>query len=222
MSYEIVKSIALKQNEKGFWYAIVTSACNNVRPHRYSKWEYTRDKDLTKEELQKEILLDFYYGNFHGGTSTRYGKFLQFLGGSWGCRNENSRACKTYHFYEKIKDMLKLKHERKKKEFPSIDILYDKYYKELYYMICSRCNRELKNQLYKEFLEFKPNRKPTIVRLWKDNESIAFVRQYKNQRKGAYFANSFESATRFTSNVKLAYIKKLAEQNGYKVEFIEV
>ena len=222
MSYEIVKSIALKQDKNGFWYAVVTSACNNVRPHYYSKWEYRKNNNLTKEELQKNILLDFYYGNFHGGRNTKYGKFIQFLGGSWGCKNENSRACKTYHFYEKIKDMLKLKHERKKKEFPSIDILYDKYYKELYYMIYSRCNRELKNQLYKEFLEFKPNRKPTIVRLWKDNKSIAFIRQYKNQRKGAYFTNNFESATRFISNVKLAYVKRLAEQNGYKVEFIEV
>lgn len=208
MSYEIVKNIVLKQNEKGFWYAIITSACNNVHPHTYHKWDYCKNIFLTKEELQKEILLDFYYGNFHGGKNTRYGKFLQFLGGSWGCKNEKSRACKIYHFYEKIKDMLKLKHEKKKKE--------------LYYMICSRCDRELKNQLYKEFLEFKPNSKPTIVRLWKDNKPFSYISQYKYQRKGAYLNNSFEYATRFTSNVKLAYIKRLAEQNGYKVEFIEV
>ena len=101
MSYESVKSIRLEQNENGSWYAVVTSACNNVRPHDYCKWDYCKNKNLNKEDLQKNILLDFYYGNFHGGTSTRYGKFLQFLGGSWGCKNENSRACKTYHFYDK-------------------------------------------------------------------------------------------------------------------------
>ena len=222
MSYEIVKSIALKQNENGFWYAVVTSACNNVRPHYYSKWEYCKNNNLTKEELQKNILLDFYYGNFHGGKNTRYGKFLQFLGGSWGCKNENSRACKTYHFYEKIKDMLKLKHERKKKEFPSICILYDKYYKELYYMICNRCDRELKNALYKEFLGFKPTCKQTVIRLWQNNTPITYIKQHKNQRKGAYFTTDFEYATRFTNNAKISYIKKLAEQNNYKVELIEV
>ena len=222
MSYEIVRSIALKQNENGFWYAVVTSACNNVRPHYYSKWEYCKNNNLTKEELQKNILLDFYYGNFHGGKNTRYGKFLQFLGGSWGCRNENSRACKTYHFYEKIKDMLKLKHERKKKEFPSIDILYDKYYKELYYMICSRCNRELKNQLYKEFLEFKPSCKPTIVRLWRDNTHVGFALQRNKQRLGFYITDSYNYATKYTNNVKLNYVKKLAEKSNFKVELIEV
>lgn len=222
MSYEIVKSIALKQNEKGFWYAVVTSACNNVRPHYYSKHEYAKDENFTKEELQKEILLDFYYGNFHGGKNTKYGKFIQFLGGSWGCKNENSRACKTYHFYDRIIDMLRSKCKNKKSEFPSIAILYDKYFKEIYYKIYNRCKREVKNQLYKEFLDFKPNCKSTIIRLWKDNSPFTYIRQYKNQRKGAYFTDNFESATRFTSNVKLAYIKRLAEQNGYKVEFIEV
>lgn len=224
MSYEIVKSIALKQNENGFWYAVVTSACNNVRPHYYSKWEYCKNNNLTKEELQKNILLDFYYGNFHGGTSTRYGKFLQFLGGSWGCKNEKSRACKTYHFYDKLSDKLRndyLKNDSTNGCWEFDTPLYKRYCTRIG-KLRKRQDRELKNALYKEFLDFKPTCKQTVIRLWQNNTPITYIKQHKNQRKGAYFTTDFEYATRFTNNVKISYIKKLAEQNNYKVELIEV
>ena len=76
--------------------------------------------------------------------------------------------------------------------------------------------------MYKEFLEFKPTCKQTVIRFWQNNTPISYIKQYKNQRKGAYFTTDFEYATRFTNNVKISYIKKLAEQNNYKVELIEV
>lgn len=224
MSYEIVKSIALKQNENGFWYAVVTSACNNVRPHYYSKWEYCKKNNLTKEELQKNILLDFYYGNFHGGTSTKYGKFLQFLGGSWGCKNEKSRACKTYHFYDKLDEKLRkdyLKNDSTNGCWEFNTPLYERYCIRVD-KLRKRQNRELKNALYKEFLEFKPTCKPTIARVWFNNIPTGdYIKQFKNQRKNAYFTD-FNNATKFTNTSKLAYIKRLVENNGYKVEFIQV
>lgn len=208
MSYEIVKSIALKEDENGFWYANVTSACNNVRPHYYSKWEYEKDRNLTKQELQKEILLDFYYGNFHGGTSTKYGKFLQFLGGSWGCKNEKSRACKTYHFYDKLINKLRNTKENN--------------YKYRIAKLRNRQDRELKNALYKEFLQFKPTCNPTIARVWLNNMPTGnYIKQFKKQRKNAYFTD-FNNATKFTNTLKLEYIKRLAEKNGYKIEFIKI
>ena len=225
MSYEIVKSIALKQDEKGFWYADVTSATNNVRPHYYTKWKYRAEKDIkTKEELQNLILLDFYYGNFHGGKSTKYGKFMDFLGGSWGCKNENSRACKTYHFYEKLTDRVRNNYLTKESTtgYWEYDTpLYARYLKRNY-KLKGRRDRELKNALYKEFLEFKPTCKPTIVRFWQDNRPTGrFAYQRKRQRNSISFAD-YESATRYTNKSKLAKVKRIAEQNGYKVEFIEV
>lgn len=224
MSYEIVKSIALKQNENGFWCAVVTSACNNIRPHYYSKWEYCKNNNLTKEELQKNILLDFYYGNFHGGTSTRYGKFLQFLGGSWGCVNEKSRACRTYHFYDKLSDKLRndyIKNDSTTGYWEFDTPLYERYCTRID-KLRKRQDRELKNALYKEFLEFKPTCKPTVVRFWRDNQPTGhFAYQCKNQKRGVKFTD-YKNATRYTNKSKLAKVKRIAEQNGYKVEFIEL
>lgn len=219
MSYEIVKSIALKQNENGFWYAVVTSTCNNVRPHYYSKWEYCKNNNLTKEELQKNILLDFYYGNFHGGKNTKYGKFMTFLGSKWGALNKNSRACNTYHFYDKLKTNLRESYTNADGHILGEDreICYNKLGK-----ISIRQDRELKKQLYKEFLEFKPSCKPTIVRLWRNNTHVGFALQRKKQRLGFYITDSYNYATKYTNNVKLNYVKKLAEKSNFKVELIEV
>lgn len=221
MSYEIVRSIGLRQDENGSWYAEVTSACNNVRPHYYSKWEYCKGKNFTKEQLQKEILLDFYYGNFHGGTSTKYGKFLQFLGGSWGCKNENSRTCKTYHFYDKLNDKLRKdylaihgSYNPSDEVFKNFSIRCDK--------LCLRQDRELKNALYKEFLEFKPTCKPTILRLWRNNEHQGFIRKGYGRSRAIYIEDKYCFATQYTDTVKLNYAKNLAERNDFKVELIEV
>ena len=224
MSYDIVKSIGLKQNENGSWYAEVTSACNNVRPHYYSKWEYCKNKNLNKEELQKNILLDFYYGNFHGGTSTRYGKFLQFLGGSWGCKNENSRACKTYHFYDKLDEKLRkdyLKNDSTNGCWEFDTPLYERYCIRAS-KLRKRQNRELKNALYKEFLEFKPTCKPTILRLWRNNEHQGFIRKGYGRSRAICIEDKYCFATQYTDTVKLNYAKNLAERNNFKVELIEV
>ena len=225
MSYEIVKSISLKQKDNGFWCAIITSACNNVYPRDYCKWEYDKKEGFeTKEELQKEILLDFYYGNFHGGTSTKYGKFLQFLGGSWGCKNENSRACKTYHFYDKLRDKLRndyLKNDSTTGYWEFGTPLYEKYCTRNY-SLKNRQDRELKNALYKEFLEFKPTCKPTILRLFKNNEHVGFVRKGYGRSRSICIEDKYCFATQYTNNVKINFAKDLAERSGYKVELIEV
>ena len=220
MSYEIVRSIRLEQKDNGFWHAIITSACNNVRPHDYCKWEYDKKEGFeTKEELQKEILLDFYYGNFHGGTSTKYGKFLQFLGGSWGCKNENSRACNTYHFYDKLKTNLRKSYINSDGYIVGEDreICYNRLSK-----LSIRQDRELKNALYKEFLEFKPTCKPTILRLWKNNEHVGFIRKGYGRSRSICIENKYCFATQYTNNVKINFAKDLAERSGYKVELIEV
>lgn len=225
MSYEIVRSIALKQDENGAWYANVTSACNNVRPHSYYKWQYKPMKGFkSKEDLQKYILLDFYYGNFHGGKSTKYGKFMTYLGGSWGCVNEKSRACKTYHFYDKLSDKLRndyLKNDSTTGCWEFDTPLYERYCTRID-KLRKRQNRELRNALYKEFLEFKPTCKPTIIRLWRNNEPTSyFIYQRKGQRNSVSFAD-YTNATRYTEENKIATVKRIVESHGYKMELIEV
>lgn len=219
MSYEIVKSIRLEQNENGSWYAVVTSACNNVRPHDYYKWDYCKNKNLNKEDLQKNILLDFYYGNFHGGKNTKYGKFMTFLGSEWGAFNKNSRACNTYHFYDKLKTNLRKSYRNADGHIVGEDreICYNRLSE-----LSIRQDRELKKQLYKEFLEFKPNCKPTVVRLWRNNTHVGFILSRYKQRVGFYITDSYNCATKYTNTVKLNYVKNLAEKINYKVELIEV
>ena len=181
------------------------------------------------EELQKEILLDFYYGNFHGGKSTKYGKFMTFLGGSWGCRNEKSRACNTYHFYDKLSNRLRNEYLSKTEkgcwEYGTDE--YNKYC-ERSSKLRKRQDRELKRYLYKEFCEFSDTCKPTIVRIWEQNWQTkewhgtnSYLHQYSRSRKYANLTN-FEGATKFTSKLRLEKMKKIAEHNGYRAEFIEV
>lgn len=222
MSYEKVKSICLKQNENG-WYAVINSACNNVRPLYYCKWEYCKDKGLSKEELQKNILLDFYYGNFHNGTATKYGKFLQFLGGYWGCKNNESRACNTYHFYEKLRDRIREDYLKTTKnscwEFGTKE--YENY-RKLDNKIKNREIRELKNALYKEYLQFNHICKPTIVRAWYNGyPTDNYILQRKKQIKSMYFTY-FDYATKYTNIIKLQNVKRILENNNYTAEFIQI
>lgn len=69
MSYEIVKNLKLKQVENGSWVALMCTASNNIRPLWYHNWTYGKDSNYTKEQLEKELLLDFYHGNLQGGGS---------------------------------------------------------------------------------------------------------------------------------------------------------
>ena len=69
MSYEIVKNCRIVQGEDGYYYAVLKTASNNVYPRHYSEWNYREKCKLTKEELEKDLLLDFFHGNLQGGNS---------------------------------------------------------------------------------------------------------------------------------------------------------
>ena len=69
MSYDIVKNLSVVQDFDGSFYAKMKSASNNVYPHYYNEWNYGKGQQLTKEQLEKDILLDFYHGNLQKGTS---------------------------------------------------------------------------------------------------------------------------------------------------------
>lgn len=234
MSYEIVKTLRLEQKENGSWYAVVKSTSNNVYPKYYSEWTYGKDDkyNFTKEDLQKELLLDFYHGNLKGAKSTKYGKFMSYLGNTgriWGCNNDKSRACNTYHFYDKLRDKLRVDYlATTKKGCWEFETEEYKKYCEQNAKIRQRQDREIKRYLYKEFCEFSDVCKPTIVRIWKQNwinkewhGTDDYIYQRKKQRVGANMTN-FENATKFTSKNKLTYIKKLLENNHYRAELIEV
>ena len=69
MSYEIVKTCRVVKGDDGFYYAVLKTASNNVYPRHYSEWIYREKCKLTKEELEKDLLLDFFHGNLQGGNS---------------------------------------------------------------------------------------------------------------------------------------------------------
>ena len=69
MSYEIVKNCRVGQGDDGFYYAVLKTASNNVYPRDYSEWTYGEKCKLKKEELEKDLLLDFFHGNLQGGNS---------------------------------------------------------------------------------------------------------------------------------------------------------
>ena len=69
MSYEIVKNCRVEQGDDGYYYAVLKTASNNVYPRYYSEWTYGKDGSLTKEEIEKTLLLDFFHGNLQGGNS---------------------------------------------------------------------------------------------------------------------------------------------------------
>ena len=69
MSYEIVKNCRVEQGDDGFYYAVLKTASSNVYPRHYSEWIYREKCKLTKEELEKDLLMDFFHGNLRGGNS---------------------------------------------------------------------------------------------------------------------------------------------------------
>ena len=139
-------------------------------------------------------------------------------------KNENSKACKTYHFYDKLSNKLRndyLKNDSTNGCWEFNTPLYERY-RTRNCNLKNRQDRELKKQLYKEFLEFKPNCKPTVVRLWQNNTHLGFALSKHRQRVGFYITDSYNCATKYTNTVKLNYVKILAEELNYKVELIEV
>lgn len=214
MSYEIVKTLGLHQNENGKWYAKVVSACNNCYPHYYNSWDYGFFD--TKEDLQKSLLLDFFHGNFHGGTSTKYGQFIKSLGG-WGSRQDNgSYVCRIHKFYDDI----------------IYGSLYGNKYKNVNRELCRklsiRRDRELKRYLYKEFQDFSNTHKPVKLRTWSYSNFLkewvagAYIQTNYKQRKGAWLTGSYENATVYTKTSKIGYLTNIAEKNGLRVEKIYV
>ena len=233
MSYEIVSRLRLEKNENG-WYAVVKSCSNNVYPHWHEEWTYGKGKGFTKEQLQAEILLSFYHGNLKGAKNTKYGKFMSFLGMTgriWGVNNENSRACRTYHFYDKLEDKLRndyLKNDSTTGCWEQGTPKYERYC-ERNAKLNKRARRELKRYLLKEFNEFSDTCKPTIVRLWFKNyktqnfepSGLYCYNRYRD-KKGFYRVDNYDMATRYTSRLRLENIKRICESNGYKAEFIQV
>ena len=69
MSYEIVKNCRVEKGDDGYYYAVLKTASNNVYPRHYSEWNYREKCKLTKEELEKDLLMDFFLGNLRGGNS---------------------------------------------------------------------------------------------------------------------------------------------------------
>lgn len=56
MSYEIVKSISRKKDNRIF----ITSACNNVWPRTFSKWEYMPNDKYNEDEVKNKMLYLFH------------------------------------------------------------------------------------------------------------------------------------------------------------------
>ena len=224
MSYEIVSKLRLDKNENG-WYAVCSSCSNNVYPHTHYEWTWGKDKGLTKDQVQADILLNFYHGNLKGGKNTRFGKFMTFLGMTgreWGAKNENSRACQEYHFYDNlIYNVLDEKYPNNEENKQKRSELRSKLYK--------RSEREVKRHLLREFNEFSDTCKPTIVRLWhynnftKNYEPLEkYIYNYRRERSYYHFTDKFENATKYTSKIRLERIKKACERYGYKIELIQV
>ena len=69
MSYEIVKNCRVEKGDDGYYYAVLKTASSNVYPRHYSEWIYREKCKLTKEELEKDLLMDFFHGNLRGGNS---------------------------------------------------------------------------------------------------------------------------------------------------------
>ena len=74
MSHEIVKNISFNCRKKEIW---ITSHSNNVHPRIPKKWHCESLSKIYKsagiEVIEREILKEFYNGNFQG-NSTFFGK----------------------------------------------------------------------------------------------------------------------------------------------------
>lgn len=70
MSHEIIKNISVKDKVKEIW---ITSCSNNVHPRTPYKWLCESLTEMYKtqglEAVEREILKNFYNGNFQGGTT---------------------------------------------------------------------------------------------------------------------------------------------------------
>jgi len=80
MSYEKVKSIKIDEKENKVW---IKSACNNVIPLNYEKWECVSLSKILKEKgkdaVEFEILKSYEGGNFQKGNKNKYTRALKVL-----------------------------------------------------------------------------------------------------------------------------------------------
>ena len=197
MSYEIVKSLKIRQDSDG-WWAYIYSHSNNVTPVWYQNWTYIRGLDgefKTEEALIKHLLLDFWVGNLQGGSNTKIGKFIKFL------------ATQDNTWYKNIVDRYDyLTKLQRKKSGDKIN-----------FKLKVRKDKECMRVLYKMFTEFKPKCKPTIISVYKDN----FI-GYTISRKNVWFTMSKEKATKYTDTSRLYNAIKTVKKNGYNYELLEV
>lgn len=150
MSYEIVKTCRVVKNDNGFYYAVLKTASNNVYPRHYSEWTYGETRKLTKEEIEKTLLLDFFYGNLQGGNSkymiaARYctKDYLQ------GYYKANRVLDKVYELRYKLRNRLKeVEGQEERKQIIEKRI---KELEELSRVLYYERNRRGKEGLYKYF-----------------------------------------------------------------------
>ena len=200
MSYEIIKSLKIRQDDNG-WWADICSHSNNVTPAYYEKWVYGEGLDgkfRTKEDLIKGLLLDFWVGHFQGGSSTKIGKFTKFL------------ATQDDTWYKDITDrynhLIKLQREK----------TGDK----INFALKVRKDKECMRVLYKMFTEFKPKCKPTIIRFIK-NDLTGYIEQGR-RRNMLYLTSYKENATKYTDTARLYNAIKTVKKYGYNYELLEV
>lgn len=78
MSYDIIKGIKIKNNE--VW---LKSACNNVIPRIYDKWNCKTLTKILKEKglkaVEIELLKNYENGNIQAGTPNKYTKAIKYL-----------------------------------------------------------------------------------------------------------------------------------------------
>jgi len=128
MSYEKVKSVTIDLKNKKI---NVVSACNNVRPLSFEKWELTRLQELlqepTNENIKKieiEILKLYESGEFHQyGTDNKFSKADKYL--YYILKEEYNKYTWKNNFAYKSPEYEQREENRKSKEFE--DLLYKAY-----------------------------------------------------------------------------------------------
>jgi hypothetical protein len=128
MSYEKVKSVTIDLKNKKI---NVVSACNNVRPLSFEKWELTRLQELlkepTKENIKKieiEILKLYESGEFHQyGTDNKFSKADKYL--NFVLKEEYNKYSWKNHFSYKSPEYEQREENRKSTEFE--ELLYKAY-----------------------------------------------------------------------------------------------
>ena len=150
MSYEIVKTCRVVKNDNGFYYAVLKTASNNVYPRHYSEWTYGETCKLTKEEIEKNLLLDFFYGNLQGGNS-KYMIAAKYCTKDYlqGYYKANRVLDKVYELRYKLRNRLKeVEGQEERKQIIEKRI---KELEELSRVLYYERNRRGKEGLYKYF-----------------------------------------------------------------------